>query len=113
MDAHSNGIPEALAITSCRSGDLVIIAVRGELDLDNVELLDQAIREAEDGDSKRIFLDLRELSFIDSTGLSLLRAHRRSSRIKFVLSSHNAVTVADRAHFGQRGISYPTSEPAG
>lgn len=91
-DGYVNGIPEAFAVKSRRSDDVLIIAVTGELDAANVELLDQTIREAEEGDSETIFLDLRELSFIDSMGLSvLLEARRRSDRIKFVPSNHDQV----------------------
>jgi anti-anti-sigma factor len=85
-------IPEAFAITSRRLNDLVIIALSGELDSANRELLDQTIREAEEEDSKTIFIDLRELSFMDSVGLSVLCAARnRCDRIRFVPSDHDQV----------------------
>lgn len=92
FDPVLNGIPEALAVTSRRSNDLLIITVRGELGVGNVELLDRAIREAEREDSATIFLDLRELSFIDSMGLKvLLEARRRCDQIRFVPSNHDQV----------------------
>ena len=92
-DAYTNSIPEVFAITSRRSGDLVIIAISGELDLAKSDQLEEAIRDAEKEDCKTIFLDLREVSFIDSMGLSvLMEARRRSDRIRIVPSKHDAVT---------------------
>lgn len=92
MDPVMDGIPEAFAATSRRSGDLLIITLTGELDAATVELLDQTIREAEKEHSNTIFVDLRELSFMDSMGLSLLcNARRRCDRIRFVPSDHDQV----------------------
>lgn len=85
-------MPEELAVTPRRSGDLITISVSGELDLGNVEVLDRAIRAAEKEEAETIFIDLRELSFMDSTGLGmLLDARRRSDRIRFIPSEHDAV----------------------
>ena len=88
MDA----IPEAFAVSTRRSGELLITTVTGELDAGSVEQLDQAIREAEKEDSVTIFVDLRGVSFIDSVGLNLLLdARRRCDRIRFVPSDHDQV----------------------
>jgi anti-anti-sigma factor len=112
-DTYTNGIPEKLAISSRRSEALVIIAVSGELDMSNAEQLDEAIREAERGDCETIFVDLREVGFMDSTGLSmLLEAHRRSDRIRIVPSNHDAVTrlislTATEEVFGYPGEPEP------
>lgn len=70
---------KALAIEIDRKGDTHTIRLGGELDLDNVDRLDQALIEAEAGDAARIVLDVDELLFIDSTGLRvILRATRRA-----------------------------------
>jgi anti-anti-sigma factor len=88
MDA----IPEAFAVSTRRSGELLITTVTGELDAGSVEQLDQAIRVAEKEDSVTIFVDLRGVSFIDSVGLNLLLdARRRCDRIRFVPSDHDQV----------------------
>ena len=88
MDA----IPEAFAVSTRRSGELLITTVTGELDAGSVEQLDQAIRVAEKEDSVTIFVDLRGVSFIDSVGLNLLfDARRRCDRIRFVPSDHDQV----------------------
>ncbi len=86
--------------------DATILLLRGELDLGSAPVLEQALREAEDGRG-RLVVDLSELSFIDSTGIHLLlKAHLRTDgrlslrpgppEVQRVL----AVTkVADRFHF--------------
>lgn len=78
--------------------DATIIAVSGELDLASADQLDEAIRRAEKRATTRwIVVDLEDLSFLDSTGLSvLLEARRRASddgnRLRFVRSRHDQVT---------------------
>ena len=55
------------------------VAARGDLDRSTVELLDQALVEAEATDAHAIVVDLSELTFMDSTGLQLLlKAYARS-----------------------------------
>jgi anti-anti-sigma factor len=71
------------------------LALYGELDLASADRLEDAIREAERG-GLRIVIDLSDLQFIDSTGLSVLvRAHTRSredgQRLSFRPSKHEAV----------------------
>jgi anti-sigma B factor antagonist len=86
-----------LEIETEREGDSITIALFGEIDLATVEQLVLAIRRAEETDVGRIVLDLSELSFLDSTGLSaLLEANARSrqngNRLTFIPSKHEAVT---------------------
>ena len=91
-DADTTGMSEAFVVTSRRSDDLLIISLTGELDVGGVEQLDQAIRDAEKDDSETIFVDMRELTFMDSMGLSVLcEARRRCNRIRFVPSDHDQV----------------------
>jgi anti-sigma B factor antagonist len=87
----------ALQIRNTRDGDpvgTVAIALDGELDLTSADELDTAIREAEDTDIGWIVVDLSDVSFIDSTGLSvLLQAKKRSNgRLSCIRSNHNEVT---------------------
>jgi anti-anti-sigma factor len=56
-----------------------VLAVGGELDLAAASSLEAALSEALGSGSKLIVVDLRELEFIDSTGLSVLvRAHQQA-----------------------------------
>jgi stage II sporulation protein AA (anti-sigma F factor antagonist) len=102
MDDGANtdlGAPGALFVETSRADGQATLRVAGELDLVSGEALDLAIRDAEESDAARIVVDLRELSFIDSTGLSvLLAARRRSSdgRLRFVASKHDARAAPQR-----------------
>jgi anti-sigma B factor antagonist len=49
-----------------------VIAVSGELDLASSPALEQALARVNGSDTELVILDLRELEFMDSTGLSVL-----------------------------------------
>jgi anti-sigma B factor antagonist len=77
--------------------NVTVIAVAGELDLTRADQLDKAIRDAEQSTTGWIVIDLEDLRFMDSIGLSvLLQARRRASengdRLRFVRSRHEQVT---------------------
>jgi anti-anti-sigma factor len=56
-----------------------IIAVSGELDLASSPALQEELDRASASDAEMLIIDLRELDFMDSTGLSVLvRAHQRA-----------------------------------
>ncbi len=50
--------------------DAVHVVLRGELDLATLGVAEEALNKASDG--KTLVLDLRELSFLDSSGLRLI-----------------------------------------
>ncbi|GAA2779413.1 STAS domain-containing protein [Nonomuraea dietziae] len=53
-------------------GDAVVVAVEGELDLFTAPFLRDEVRDAIKQDGARLVLDLQALSFMDSSGLSVL-----------------------------------------
>ena len=60
-------------------GRATVIAVSGELDLASSPALQEELDRVAASDSKLLIIDLRELDFMDSTGLSVLvRAHQRA-----------------------------------
>ena len=76
----------SLAVRSEQEGDVHIIELVGELDLDGAPRLDEALREAEASDAASIVVDLGRLDFIDSTGLRLIvMAAERSPEGRFSL----------------------------
>src|SRR5215204_4696444 len=88
--------PEPFAVEVQRRDDVAIVEPRGELDVATVETL----RAALDGikSAARLVLDLRGLSFIDSTGLHLLVAlHQRAQRDGFQLTLLAPAAPLDRA----------------
>ena len=55
------------------------VALSGELDMATVPDLNDQFAALEQGGTKAIVLDIRDLTFIDSSGLhAIVRAHRRS-----------------------------------
>jgi anti-anti-sigma factor len=65
-------IPTPFRCDLVHEGRRVRIALRGELDISTVPQLEQRLREALDGGGRLLVVDLRELEFIDSMGLTLL-----------------------------------------
>jgi anti-sigma B factor antagonist len=84
----------SIEFTTVRDGDSAAILLTGELDLASADELDARIRDVEETDIGQIILDLSEVTFIDSTGLSvLLDAKKRSNgRLSVRRSNHEAVT---------------------
>ena len=70
----------ALTIDQLDEDRGVKIALRGELDLEHAYSFDEELRRVEAMRPPCICIDLRELTFLDSTGLSRLLAARRRAR---------------------------------
>ena len=68
----------------------VIVAVSGELDVASVKALKAALDELRDTGWNSVALDLRGLTFIDSSGLSLLLHAQRAAR-----REHAAFAIVD------------------
>jgi anti-anti-sigma factor len=63
-----------------RRGSVAILRVSGELDITGAEFLETRIKELAGDSPDVVVIDLRKVSFMDSTGLrSLLRARARGS----------------------------------
>lgn len=70
----------SLTVSQHRDGDQVTIAVAGELDMHTAPDLDDALTEVIDGGAQRVVVDMTDLAFLDSTGLStILAGHQRIS----------------------------------
>jgi anti-sigma B factor antagonist len=62
-------------------GEAVVISVSGELDLASSPALEEELERVATSDASLVIVDLRELEFMDSTGLSVLvRAHQRAAQ---------------------------------
>lgn len=64
--------PESFRCQSRRDGDTSWVRAIGELDLDTSPQLDVELSAARAGGATRIVLDMRALTFMDSTGLRLV-----------------------------------------
>jgi anti-anti-sigma factor len=100
----------SLTMRSTRDGDAHVIALAGELDLAGADLLEGELQRVEATDAPQIVLDLRELEFIDSTGIRLIymadaRSRRDSDRLRIRRGPHKVhrlfvmTDLADRLPF--------------
>ncbi len=88
--------PQPFAVDVQRRSDVAIVQPHGELDVATVETLRAALDGVEN--AGRLVLDLRGLSFMDSTGLHLLVAlHRRALRDGVQLTLVAPAAPADKA----------------
>jgi anti-sigma B factor antagonist len=62
-------------------GDGTVVSLRGDLDLSTAKRAEQAIEDAERAAPELLIIDLRGLSFMDSTGLRVVvSADKRAAR---------------------------------
>src|ERR1700755_2428206 len=67
-------------IGAALSGGPVVVTVRGEVDLATAPELETYVNQAFDGSDGSVLLDLRAMSFIDSSGLRVLVALSNEAR---------------------------------
>ena len=85
MEGPKPGIEVGLRISVEQPSDgSFLVAVSGELDISNSKSLEDAVSMARDKGAKALVLDLRGLTFMDSSGLRLL------------IDAWNEANVADR-----------------
>lgn len=84
-----------LTLHAEQEGDAHLIRLVGELDLANADTLESELSEALTNGQDRVVVDMRELTFIDSTGLALLvgalARDEGVGRLRFVPSRAQAV----------------------
>lgn len=71
--------PGALRMRSARDGDTHVIELAGELDLSTAADVERELRRVELSDARVIAVDLRKLTFIESTGVRLIVEAQRMS----------------------------------
>ena len=85
-----------LVVHTAKEGDAHVISLCGELDLANANTAKTALDASLAEDTSRVVIDMRELEFIDSTGIALLVAalgnNGDETRVRFIPSSAPAVT---------------------
>jgi anti-anti-sigma factor len=92
--------PGLLSVRETREGGVHRLTPIGELDLATVPLLESAFDAAlKDDDAAMIVLDLRELGFVDSTGIHLLiRMHHACAgvdRLRVINGSRTVERLLD------------------
>jgi anti-sigma B factor antagonist len=84
-----------LVVRSARNGDTHVIALCGELDLANAGTAERELEASFGNGGASVVVDMRELEFIDSTGIALLVAalgrNEPEARVRFIPSASPAV----------------------
>ena len=85
-----------LVVRSVENGESCVIAFAGELDLANAGTAENALESSLADASTPVIVDMRELEFIDSTGIALLVSalsrNESGARVSFIPSDSPAVT---------------------
>jgi anti-sigma B factor antagonist len=82
------GAPEPFMATLEPHREAIVVVARGEIDLDSAAELEKRLREVLDAGFSRIVLDLRNVSFVDSTGLRAILTMDTATRaagVRFAL----------------------------
>ena len=96
-----------LDLTTEAQGDGVRIVLTGELDISTAPRVEDELRRVEEGRPAVILLDLRELEFMDSTGLRVIvaadgRARKQARRLVIVRGSDTVQRIIEMTRLDER-----------
>jgi anti-sigma B factor antagonist len=94
--------PRKFEIAQAADGSAVVLSITGELDMDTAEVLSERVEQHLCERPAALTLDLRELTFMDSSGLRYLialydRSRRDSWRLRLVSPRSESATLVLRA----------------
>jgi len=111
---------ELLELTTETAGGTVRIALTGELDIAGATLVEQELERIERDAPATIVLDLRQLAFMDSTGLRVIvaadgRAREQGRRLVVVRGSDTVQRIIEMTRLDGRLeiVNDPTAVEAG
>ncbi len=70
--------PEPLTVTSTTTDDATVVAVTGEIDHNSADPLIQALDPGSLGGRTRVVIDMRQVTFMDSSGINVLLTAQRN-----------------------------------
>lgn len=91
IGAQDAEAPEPFEIEVVPERERVVLVPRGEIDLSTVNLVRAALDELEEAGFRRIVLDLRGVTFIDSSGLRVVIEEVQKDGIDFAVIPGNDV----------------------
>jgi len=93
MPQESNTASGILEARVSQDGDGTTLTLAGELDLATADIVREKLAEARGHGASRVVVDLRRLTFIDSTGIWLLLSavKEEEGRLSFIPSESAAV----------------------
>jgi anti-sigma B factor antagonist len=89
-------MPELARLSLESQGDIELAHVAGEVDASNVDELSERLLAAVPNDARALVIDLRETSYIDSSGISLIfdaaaRLKNRRQELRLVVTPQSFV----------------------
>ena len=95
MDDQSEPLSAPLRVDAIRTDDVVHVAIAGEVDMATADTLSEALRSAiAAGPTRRVVIDLAEVTFLASSGISaLIRAHHLASAQQATLTVINCPPI--------------------
>lgn len=89
-------MPELARLTLETQGDVELARVAGEVDASNVNDLSQRLLDAISNQARAVVIDLRQTSYIDSSGISLIfdaaaRLRNRRQQLRLVVTPRSFV----------------------
>jgi anti-anti-sigma factor len=102
---------------SSREGGVKLVVLRGELDFDDAPRLGRVLEELRAEGERRVVVDLSELTFIDSSGISVLVVAARAANVEqqaFVVAAPtpNVQRVFDIVSLSELVVVEPAVESA-
>lgn len=106
-----------LEIRKHQAGDWTVLAATGEVDLATASELESAINSVLDKGTLRLVIDLKDVAFLDSTGLrTLLRTHSKleesGGSLALVVPGGPVQRLLDVTGLGSTMNIYPSVEAA-
>lgn len=98
---------DPLRVSTERHDDRIVLSLAGELDIATASRIEEALRAAEEAAPALLVLDLRQLSFMDSTGLRTIlgadaRAREAGRRVVVVQGDENIRRVFEVTRLYER-----------
>lgn len=106
--------PTKFEVVQSTEGSTVVLSVIGELDMSTAEVLSERVEQQLSDRPAALRLDLRGLTFMDSSGLRLLivlydRSRQDSWQLRLVSPSSDAATMVLRATGADTALPFETA----
>jgi anti-anti-sigma factor len=83
MDRPINSTPSPLHVDVLRKDDIAVAMCSGELDMASAASLEARLRQALDEGARDVVVNLRDVTFIDSSGLTALLRAAENARWRY------------------------------
>src|SRR5262245_57426937 len=93
--ALEDGTTSARVTTATDASGAAIVSISGELDISNIDAIERECAPVIDGPSDHVVFDLRDLTFMDSSGLAMLLRAARRTTVEVRNPSHTVRRVID------------------